>query len=126
MASLNPLVRTAQSLFRHGIQHYINASDLDKMLTVIHSDNAIELLLKDKVKGFSSIHEKQIPSLLNDLRQDVLVSSLSGDIRLIHEIRNASYHLGISVDTYTLNYVIDTTRKLFNQCGLFPNAAMRA
>lgn len=108
-------------LFKHGMQHYNLGNDLDRTLAAIHSDNAIELLLKDRVKGTSTIHEKQIPALLNDLRGDIIVSALSGDIRLTHEIRNWAYHLGMSPDTYNLTYVTETAKSLFKQFGLLPD-----
>jgi hypothetical protein len=111
-------------LFKHGMQHHSIGNDLDRILAVIHSDNAIELLLKDRVKGTSSIHNKQIPALLNDLRTDSVVSPLSGDIRLAHEIRNYAYHLGISPDTYTLIYVTEITKRLFTQFGLLPDGGV--
>lgn len=121
MSLPNPLIRIAQMIFRHGIQHSKHNRDLDRILAVVHSDNAIELLLKDRVKGFTGIEHKHIPDLLNDLRHDTIVKSLSGDIRLAHAIRNSAYHVGTSVDVYALNYVIDVATKLFTQYGLYPD-----
>ena len=47
---ISPLLKSAIEIFEHAVEHYMAGSDRDRKLTVLHCDQAVELILKDKVR----------------------------------------------------------------------------
>jgi len=48
---LSPLLQSALEDYRHSMEHLESGGELDNKYAIIHISNAIELLLKEKVRS---------------------------------------------------------------------------
>jgi hypothetical protein len=100
--SLSPLLRSAFEVLNHGLHHYFRSNTtMDMKFALLHVDQSIELLLKERVRmGGKSIHKqnnsKETISIWG--AYDVLKNELSveitekSDLELLHEERNNIQH----------------------------------
>jgi len=97
---LSPLLRSAFEVLDHGLWHFLRSdTSPDMKFAIMHVDQAIELLLKERVrKGGKSVYKnpKETISiweaykvLLDDLH---VVIPEKPDLEMIHEERNTIQH----------------------------------
>ena len=101
-ANLSPLLRSAFEVLNHGLHHYFRSNTImDMKFALLHVDQAIELLLKERVRaGGKSIHKpnnsKETISIWG--AYDILTKDLDvqvpekPDLELLHEERNDIQH----------------------------------
>ena len=99
---LSPLLRSAFEVLNHGLWHYFRSNTTtDMKFALLHIDQAIELLLKEKVRaGGKSIHKQgnsketiSIWGAYDILTKDLNVSiPEKPDLELLHEERNNIQH----------------------------------
>jgi hypothetical protein len=101
-AALSPLVRSAFQVLEHGLFHYLRSNTpMDMKFALLHVDQAVELLLKDRVrKGGKSINKPNNPKETISIwgAYDILEKELKcaiperPDLELLHEERNNIQH----------------------------------
>lgn len=102
LVKLSPLLRSAFEVLNHGLQHYFRSNTTrDMKFALLHVDQSIELLLKERVRsGGKSIHKsnnsKETISIWG--AYDILTKELNvaipekTDLELLHEERNNIQH----------------------------------
>ena len=98
----SPLLRSAVEVLEHGLWHFFRSDTAtDMKFAIMHVDQAIELILKERVRaGGKSINKPNNPketlgiwSLYEILEKDLSVAiAEKADLELIHEERNAIQH----------------------------------
>lgn len=106
-----PLLESSVESLVHGVEHYFLKYGRSNKFTLLHIDQAVELLLKAKIQSINglSIYTKKGKTIdyhecfskLKDL--DIPEKSL---LEEIHEKRNLSQHLGSSFDDYSVGYYV--------------------
>jgi len=99
---LSPLVRSAFEVLEHGLSHYLRSNTpKDMKFALMHVDQAIELLLKERVRrGGKSINKPNNPKETIGIWQayEILDKELKvsipekTDLELLHEERNNIQH----------------------------------
>lgn len=102
LPKLSPLLRSAFEVLNHGLWHYFRSNTTtDMKFALLHVDQAIELLLKERIRaGGKSIHKggnsKETISIWG--AYDILTKELNvtipekPDLELLHEERNNIQH----------------------------------
>lgn len=98
--ALSPLLRSAFEVLEHGLYHYLRSTTpKDMKFALLHIDQAIELLLKERVRvGGMSIYKNPKETLTIWGAYDILENKLSciiperADLELLHEERNNIQH----------------------------------
>jgi hypothetical protein len=98
--ALSPLLRSAFEVLEHGLYHYLRSTTpKDMKFALLHIDQAIELLLKERVRaGGQSIYKNPKETITiygaYEILQDKLkcVIPEKPDLELLHEERNSIQH----------------------------------
>lgn len=97
---LSPLARSAFEVLEHGLYHYLRSdTTTDMKFALLHIDQAIELLLKERVRqGGHSIYKNPKETITIWGAYDILENKLGcrfpekPDLELLHEERNNIQH----------------------------------
>ena len=97
---LSPLLRSAFEVLEHGLWHFLRSStSTDMKFALLHIDQAIELLLKERVRaGGKSIYKNPKETITVWGAYDILENQLScvipekPDLEMLHEERNNIQH----------------------------------
>jgi hypothetical protein len=97
---LSPLLRSAFELLNHGLWHFLRSdTSTDMKLALLHLDQSIELLLKERVRsGGKSIYRNPKETMSIWAAYDILEKDLrilipeKPDLELLHEERNNIQH----------------------------------
>jgi hypothetical protein len=98
--ALSPLARSAFEVLEHGLSHYLRSdTTTDMKFALLHIDQAIELLLKERVRqGGHSIYKNPKETITIWGAYDILENKLGckfpekPDLELLHEERNNIQH----------------------------------
>lgn len=98
--ALSPLFRSAFEVLEHGLYHYVRSNTpKDMKFALLHVDQAIELLLKERVRsGGHSIYKTPKETITIYGAYDILENKLKcsipekPDLELLHEERNSIQH----------------------------------
>jgi hypothetical protein len=98
--ALSPLLRSAFEVLEHGLWHYLRSeTTTDMKFALLHIDQAVELLLKERVrKGGKSIYKNPKETVSIWGAYDILEKELNvtvpekADLELLHEERNNIQH----------------------------------
>jgi hypothetical protein len=98
--ALSPLLRSAFEVLEHGLYHYLRSTTpKDMKFALLHIDQAIELLLKERVRlGGQSIYKNPKETITIYGAYDILQDKLKcliperPDLELLHEERNSIQH----------------------------------
>ena len=100
--ALSPLIRSAFEVLEHGLSHYLRSNTpKDMKFALLHIDQAIELMLKERVRiGGKSINKPNNPKETISIWQayEILEKDLGckipekTDLELLHEERNSIQH----------------------------------
>lgn len=99
-AALSPLLRSAFEVLEHGLWHFLRSTtSTDMKFALLHLDQAIELLLKEKVRlGGHSIYKNPKETITIWGAYEILENKLGckfpekPDLELLHEERNNIQH----------------------------------
>ncbi len=99
-ASLSPLLRSAFEVLEHGLWHFLRSNtSTDMKFALLHVDQSIELLLKERVRrGGQSIYKNPKETISIWGAYDILDGKLNckipekPDLELLHEERNSIQH----------------------------------
>lgn len=98
--ALSPLLRSAFEVLEHGLYHYLRSTTpKDMKLALLHIDQSIELLLKERVRlGGHSIYKTPKETITIHSAYDILENKMQcmipekPDLELLHEERNNIQH----------------------------------
>jgi hypothetical protein len=98
--ALSPLLRSAFEVLEHGLYHYLRSTTpKDMKFALLHIDQAIELLLKERVRlGGQSIYKNPKETITIYGAYEILHDRLNcvipekPDLELLHEERNSIQH----------------------------------
>ena len=98
--ALSPLLRSAFEVLEHGLYHYLRSTTpKDMKFALLHIDQAIELLLKERVRlGGRSIYKNPKETITINGAYEILENDLKcaiterPDLELLHEERNNIQH----------------------------------
>src|SRR5258705_95046 len=99
-SALSPLVRSAFEVLEHGLWHFLRSdTTTDMKFALLHIDQAIELLLKERVrKGRHSIYKNPKETISIWAAYEILENKFGckfpekPDLELLHEERNNIQH----------------------------------
>ena len=97
---LSPLLRSAFEVLNHGLWHFFRSDTTpDMKFALLHVDQAIELLLKERVRaGGKSIYKNPKETISIWGAYEILTNDLKvtiperADLELLHEERNSIQH----------------------------------
>lgn len=97
---ISPLLRSAFEVLEHGLWHFFRSdTTTDMKFALLHVDQAVELLLKERVRaGGKSIYKNPKETITIWGAYDILVNELGchipekPDLELLHEERNNIQH----------------------------------
>ncbi len=97
---LSPLLRSAFEVLEHGLWHFLRSdTSTDMKFAVLHVDQAVELLLKERVRaGGKSIYKNPKETISIWGAYEILEKELNckiperPDLELLHEERNNIQH----------------------------------
>jgi hypothetical protein len=98
--TLSPLIRSAFEVLEHGLWHFLRSdTSTDMKFALLHVDQAIELLLKEKVRqGGHSIYKNPKETITIWGAYEILESKINckipekPNLELLHEERNNIQH----------------------------------
>lgn len=98
--AISPLLRSAFEVLEHGLYHYLRSNTpKDMKFALLHIDQAIELILKERVRlGGHSIYKTPKETITIHGAYDILENKLKcliperPDLELLHEERNSIQH----------------------------------
>jgi hypothetical protein len=98
--ALSPLVRSAFEVLEHGLSHFLRSgTPKDMKFALLHIDQAIELMLKERVRsGGKSIYKNPKETISIYGAYEILEKELKvsiperPDLELLHEERNNIQH----------------------------------
>lgn len=122
---ISPLLSNAVEMFEHAIEHYMSGNERDRKMMVLHCDQAIELILKEKLRDLGEsifLKNGQTITYYNALKK---LSENKGvkipekpDLELLHDQRNVIQHKGAQVSESDAEFYI---RKSYNFVKRFLN-----
>jgi uncharacterized protein YutE (UPF0331/DUF86 family) len=115
---LSPLLTFALESFEEAVEQYIKGTDKSRRFSILHSDQSIELILKEKIRSMGeSIYVKgsssktvEYQDMLNNLRNNKGIKIPEyPDLEMIHDARNVIQHKGVTVSEKESEFYIKTT-----------------
>jgi Holliday junction resolvase len=100
---LLPIARHAKELIEHSSEHLENGSEKDLLISLVHIDNSVEIMLKEHMRfkrniSWGQIEKMFFPQLLDACAQDLeTIENNKNQFTAFHDIRNALYHAGTFV-----------------------------
>ena len=100
MPPISPLLRSAIEVLEHSLYHYFRSdTSVDRKFALLHLDQAIELLLKERVrKSGTSIYSKDKKETISTWQAFEILASKGcniperADLELLHDDRNEIQH----------------------------------
>jgi hypothetical protein len=119
---LSPLLRSALEVLEHGLWHYFRSeTSTDMKFALLHVDQAIELLLKERVRaGGKSIYKSPKETitiwgayqLLDEMRCAIPEKP---DLELLHEERNNIQHKSSNPSPEDAAFYIEKALRFINR-----------
>lgn len=105
-SGLSPLLRSAFEVLNHGLWHFFRSNTAtDMKFALLHVDQAVELLLKERVRaGGKSIYKNPKETITIYGAYEILTKELNvniperADLELLHEERNSIQHKYLNPD----------------------------
>lgn len=107
------MLKFAFETFQHGLEHYLEQSPLSRKFALIHLDQAVELLLKEKIVQLNkSIYKGDNTTLnmrecFNSLENAKVDLSERPRLEDLHDLRNAVQHKGLTPDPESTDYYVE-------------------
>ena len=107
------MLRFAFETFQHGLEHHLEQSPLSRKFALMHLDQAVELLLKEKiVQLHKTIYKSDNITLnmrecFNSLENAKVDLSERARLEDLHDLRNAVQHKGLTPDAESTDYYVE-------------------
>lgn len=120
---LSPLLRSAFEVLEHGLWHFLRSTTTtDMKFALLHVDQAIELLLKEKVRSSGkSIYKNPKETITIWNAYNIIEAELKcsipekPDLELLHEERNNIQHKYANPSPEDAAFHIDCAMKFINR-----------
>lgn len=120
---LSPLVRSAFEVLEHGLWHFFRSqTTTDMKFALLHVDQAVELLLKERVRsGGKSIYKNPKETISIYAAYDTLTNDLHisiperPDLEMLHEERNSIQHKYANPSADDAAFHIDNAMKFIRR-----------
>lgn len=107
----SPIFKHAVESFQHGLEHYLDGADRSRKFALLHLDQAVELLLKEKVILIGkSIYKSNGSTLtLHEALNSLKDISIPERPRLeeVHDLRNTVQHKGLTPDAESTQFYVE-------------------
>ncbi len=107
----SPMFKHAIESFQHGLEHYLDGSERSRKFALLHIDQAIELMLKEKIVQLGkSIYKSDGTTLsLHESFNSLKDLKLKEQPRLeeLHDLRNTVQHKGLTPDPDSTQFFIE-------------------
>lgn len=121
--ALSPLVRSAFEVLEHGLWHFLRSdTTTDMKFALLHVDQAIELLLKERVrKGGHSVYKNPKETITIWGAYEILENKLNckfpekPDLELLHEERNNIQHKNANPSAEDAAFYIERAMKFIDR-----------
>lgn len=121
--ALSPLVRSAFEVLEHGLWHFLRSdTTTDMKFALLHVDQAIELLLKERVRqGGQSVYKNPKETITIWGAYDILENKLNckfpekPDLELLHEERNNIQHKNSNPSAEDSAFYIEKAMKFIDR-----------
>jgi len=108
----SPMFKHAVESFQHGLEHHLDGSERSRKFALLHIDQAVELMLKEKIVQLGkSIYKTDGSTLsLHESFRSLKDMSLPEQPRLeeLHDLRNTVQHKGLTPDAESTKFYIET------------------
>jgi hypothetical protein len=115
----SPMFMHALESFEHGLEHYLDGSEKGRKFALLHIDQAIELLLKEKVVQVGkSIYKTDGTTLsIHETFNSLKDLKLSERPRLeeLHDLRNTIQHKGLTPDASSTQFYVEISYEFFKR-----------
>lgn len=115
----SPMFLHAVESFEHGLEHYLDGSEKGRKFALLHIDQAIELLLKEKVVRIGKSIYKSDGSTLNlhETFNSLKDTKLPERPRLeeLHDLRNTIQHKGLTPDASSTKFYVEVAYEFVNR-----------
>ena len=120
---ISPLLRSAFEVLEHGLWHFFRSSTTtDMKFALLHVDQSIELLLKEKVRrSGKSIYKNPKETITIWGAYDIIEKELKctipekPDLEILHEERNNIQHKYANPGSEDATFLIDRAMKFINR-----------
>ncbi|MCC2631848.1 MAG: hypothetical protein K0S20_547 [Patescibacteria group bacterium] len=111
MKKRSPILRHALESLDHGLDHYIVGNEKDRKFCILHIDQAVELLLKEKIASQGKDLYKTDGQTLNfheSLKslKDIPIPE-STRLQEMHDVRNTIQHRGYTPDEISTGFYVE-------------------
>lgn len=116
-----PLLRFALMSLEHAVDHYRQGKDADRAFFILHLDHAVELVLKERLRGAGQSIVKRggrtlsMGEVLDKLESCKVDVKERADLELLHEFRNQLQHTGATLDHHQMEHYAATTFPFFSR-----------
>jgi hypothetical protein len=124
MPALSPILRSSFEAAEHGLWHFFRSTaTLDTKLAILHLDQAIELILKERVRRFHiSIYKQGNPKETISYWEALRIIEGKGrqiperaDLELLHDERNAIQHKYSTPDPETARWLVEVAVRFLSR-----------
>src|SRR5438552_2068429 len=120
---LSPLLRSAFEVLEHGLWHFFRSdTTTDMKFALLHVDQAVELLLKEKVRASGrSIYKNPKETITIFGAYEILTNDLGckipekPDLELLHEERNSIQHKYLNPSAEDAAFHVDNAVKFIKR-----------
>lgn len=123
MPAKSPLLESCIEILVHGLEHYTRSDTAkDRKLAILHIDQAIELILKEKVRslnisiykqdGKTTIGTKEAYEILENKKCTIPEKA---NLELIHDERNLIQHKYSNPDESTTKFLVENSLAFFER-----------
>jgi hypothetical protein len=122
-AKISPLLRSAFDVLEHGLFHYLRSStSKDMKFALLHVDQAIELLLKERVRlGGVSVYKNPKETISMYGAYEILANQMKvkiperPDLELLHEERNNIQHKYAHITAEVAAFLVEKAMGFINR-----------
>jgi hypothetical protein len=120
---LSPILRSAFEVLEHGLWHFLrSATTTDMKFALLHVDQAVELLLKERVRSAGkSIYKNPKETITIWGAYEILEKELNckipekADLELLHEERNSIQHKSSNPSPEDTSFHIEKAMRFINR-----------
>lgn len=120
---LSPLLRSAFEFLEHGLWHFLRSNtSIDMKFAILHIDQAIELLLKERVRAAGhSIYKNPKETITIWGAYDILKDKVNcvipekADLELLHEERNNIQHKYSNPSAEHTSFLVEKAMKFIER-----------
>ncbi len=108
----SPILKSAIESFIHGLEHFISGSPEDRRFAILHIDQAVELMSKEKLVAIGkSIYKSNgetlnLHEVITSLEREKVKIPEKPRLEELHDIRNMVQHKGFTPDEKLTDYYV--------------------